>query len=796
MSVEHAPRGVTESEPLTAEQVRQRIERGQANRVAAVTSRSVADIVRANVFTRVNAIYLVLFCVVLYTGYLLDGLFALLIIVNSTVGMVQEVRAKRTLDRLALLSRAPVTVLRADGRAEVDQEQVVLDDLIELAAGDQVPVDGTVVRSRGLEVDESLLTGESEAVVAVPGGRLLSGSVVVAGDGVLRATRVGEQAYAARLAREASAFTSPSSGLRAGIDRILRYITWVLIPVGVLTVVNQLWRSDQDLDDALRGMVAALVPMVPEGLVLMTSVAMAVGVIRLGQRQCLVQDLPAMEALARVDLVCFDKTGTLTEEGMRVQRIDALDPAVAPEAIEVALATLGAGEARPNASMRAVLEHTGDTAPAAAVQGVPFSSSRRWAATQTAEGTWVLGAPDVLLPDHPAAERATVEAAQGRRVLALTRSTGELDGTVLPPALSPVALLVLDQRPRPEVAGTLDYFTQQGVTLKVVSGDAPAAVGAVAEQVGLIGTAVDARDLPDDPDALADAAEQATVFGRVQPEQKRDLIRALTRRGHTVAMTGDGVNDVLALKEADVGVAMGNGSPAARAVARVVLLDSSFATLPHVVAEGRRVIANIERVATLFLSKTVYSALLALAVALTAVPFPLLPRHVTLISWFTIGIPATALALAPNHEPARDGFVRRVLTAAVPGGLGVAVATYGAFLVAREVIGDGSDAHVRTATTAFLALVIVAFDVLIQVARPLRPWKIALIAVMMAGMATAVLTPLGQRLFVLDPTDPQVPLIAVCAAAVGVLVRRVAIWALHRTRRGREDAEAASDQPG
>lgn len=779
--LDHLP-VVADPQPLTADQVRRRIERGQANRVESRTSRSVADIVRSNVFTRVNAIYLALFGVVLATGHLMDGLFGLLIVVNSTVGMVQEVRATRTLDRLALLSRAPVTVLRAEGTAEVDQEQVVVDDLIELKAGDQVPVDGTVVTSRGLEVDESLLTGESEAVVAAPGGRLLSGSVAVAGDGVLRATRVGEQAYAARIAQEASVFSRPSSELRTGIDRILRYVTWVLVPVGILTIVNQLGRNDQPLDDALRGMVAALVPMVPEGLVLMTSVAMAVGVIRLGRRQCLVQDLPAMEALARVDVVCFDKTGTLTEDGMRVHRVDLLDTAATPEEVEVALATLGAGEARPNASMRAVLEHTGATPPAPAVGRVPFSSARRWAAAQTAGGTWVLGAPDVLLPGHPATDRAATAAAQGRRVLALARSRDGLAGTELPPTMTAVALLVLDQRPRPEAADTLDYFARQGMTVKVVSGDSPTAVAAVAEQVGLTGPepALDARDLPTDPDALADAAERTTVFGRVQPEQKREIVRALTRRGHTVAMTGDGVNDVLALKEADVGVAMGNGSPAARAVARVVLLDSSFATLPHVVAEGRRVIANIERVATLFLSKTVYSALLALAVGLTAVPFPLLPRHITLIAWFTVGIPAAVLALAPNHEPARGGFVRRVLASAVPGGLGVAVAAYSAFDVAREVIGDGTDTHVRTATAAFLALVLVAFDVLIDVARPLYPWKIALLAAMVAGMAAAVLTPLGQRLFLLDPTDARVWLVAVPAAAVGILLRRVAVLVLRR----------------
>ena len=771
--------------PLTAAEVDARVARGQTNRVERVTSRSARDIVVSNVFTRVNAIYFVLFCVVASTGHWFDGLFGLLIVVNSAVGMVQEIRAKRTLDRLAILNASTVTVVRADGPVQLDPAEIVADDVVEVSAGDQVPVDGLLLASSGLEVDESLLTGESEALAPRVGAKLLSGSVVVAGTGRLRATRVGPDAYAAQLAREAAAYSAPSSGLRAGIDTILRYLTWVLIPVGALMIWNQLTRTDQPLSDALRGMVAALVPMVPEGLVLMTSVAMAVGVIRLGQRQCLVQDLPAMEALARVDVVCFDKTGTLTEDGMRVRELVLLDGT--EQDARVALATIGAGESRPNASMRAILESTGDVPAASADARVPFSSARRWAAARIDGSTWVVGAPDVLLPGHPALDRAGVESAAGRRVLALTRGTGDLADQTLPAELRAVALLVLDQRVRPEAADTLRFFEQQGVTLKVISGDAPLAVSAVAEQVGLprAQATVDGRELPTDPTELGRLAESGTVFGRVRPDQKRELVRALSDQGRTVAMTGDGVNDVLAMKEADVGVAMGSGSPAARAVARLVLLDSSFATLPFVVAEGRRVVANIERVATLFLSKTVYSVLLALVVALTALPFPLLPRHITLIAWFTIGIPAAVLALAPNHEPARDGFVRRVLTAAIPGGIAVAVAAYGAYAVARSVIGTGPDDTLLTTTAAFLALVVVAFDILIDVARPLQPWKVALLVTMIGAMTAVVLIPLGQRLFELDPTDMRVVTIAGVSAVVGLVLRRLTRWAVRRVPAGR-----------
>ena len=796
--------------PLTAAEVAERHARGEANVIASRTSRSFGEIFRANAFTRVNGIYLVMLLLILGTGYFIDGLFGLLIIVNSVVGMVQEVRAKRTLDRLALLSKAPARVERATGVSEIDVEQVVIDDVVLVAAGDQIPVDGIVLDATGFEVDESLLTGESEPVLAGIGYELKSGSFVAAGSAAFRATAVGEHAYAARLAKEASEFRKPSSQLRAGIDQILKYVSWALIPVGVLTIVNQIWGHAEDWRNAVRGLVAALVPMVPEGLVLMTSVAMAVGVIRLGRRHCLVQDLPAIEQLARVDVVCTDKTGTLTEDGMRVGSVERLG--VADDRIEAALAAIGRAEGKPNASMAAILEHVG-AAPALAVRtSVAFSSARKWAAVQCVDvgagvvESWVLGAPDVLLPPgHVVRTRSDALASEGLRVLALARSDAALpdsatQGDALPDGLVATALVVLDQRLRAEAPGAIAYFAEQDVAIKVISGDNAAAVGAIAAEAGVPNgrDAVDARTL--DPDsARFDAEVQArTAFGRVTPTQKRAMVHALQADGRVVAMTGDGVNDVLALKDADVGVAMGSGSPAARAVSRIVLLDNSFATLPHVVAEGRRVIGNIERVATLFLTKTLYSILLALLVAVTAVPFPFLPRHVTLIAWFTIGIPAFFLALAPNTARAQDGFVRRVLDAAVPGGIGAALASYGAYLTARGVLGTGHDLRVLTSSTAFLALIIVAFFVLITVARPFRPWKIGLVGAMIGGMLVVILTPFGSRLFDVDLHDPRAVLIGCAFGAAGIGVRYAAravlraVYAAVTRRRQRREAEAAA----
>ncbi len=801
----HVGPGAHGAHPLSEAEVRERVARGDTNAVEARTSRSFGEIIFANVFTRVNLIYSVLFALVLGTGYFIDGMFGLLIIVNSVVGMVQEIRAKRTLDRLALLSRTPTKVRREAGMREVQSEEIVLDDIVMIAAGDQIPVDGIVVDEVALEVDESLLTGESDPVLAHVGAQVLSGSFVVAGSGSFRATAVGANAYAEKIAREAGAFRKPPSQLRAGIDKILKYVTWVLIPVGAATVWNQL-AGGQEWRDAVRGLVAALVPMVPEGLVLMTSIAMAVGVVRLGRRNCLVQDLPAIEQLARVDVVCTDKTGTLTEDGMRVSRIEVIPEgtgvatelasptahseqaaALVPAELASVLCTIGLAEGKPNSSMVAILEYLGHAERRATERNIAFSSSRKWAAAQLSQPSagslsWVLGAPDVLLAaGHPVHDRAETLATEGMRVLALAGSPDPLPQDSLPDTLRPAALVVLDQRLRQEAPGAIEYFTDQSVEVKVISGDNAAAVGAIASQAGVPRgrNAVDARTLNPEASEFVAEVSSHTAFGRVTPAQKRAMVHALQGEGHVVAMTGDGVNDVLALKDSDVGVAMGSGSPAARAVSRIVLLDNSFATLPHVVAEGRRVIGNIERVATLFLTKTLYSALLAFLVVVTAIPYPFLPRHVTLIAWFTIGIPSFFLALAPNAARAQDGFVRRVLGEAVPGGIGAALSSFGAYLTARAVFGTDDSMRVLNSSTAFLGLVIVAFFVLAMVARPYRGWKVALVATMAGCMLTVMLTPLGSKVFDVDLHDWRAVLIAVCFGVAGIAVRSI-VWRIMR----------------
>lgn len=765
---------------LTAAQVAERVAGGRTNDLPARTSRSVGEIVRANVLTRFNAIIGVLFAIILVIGPIQDGLFGFVIIVNTAIGIVQEVRAKRTLDRLAIVGEAKPRVRRDGATAEISPHEVVLDDVVELGPGDKVVVDGTVLAGEGMEIDESLLTGESEPVVKRQGEQLLSGSFVAAGTGSYRATRVGRAAYAARLAEEASRFTLVRSELRSGIDRILRVIGYVLVPAGALVIYSQL-RADQPLDDAIRGMVAALVPMVPEGLVLLTSIAFAVGVVRLGRLNCLVQELPAIEGLARVDVVAVDKTGTLTENGMRLAEVEPLDANLVGDVdadVDAVLAALAATDPRPNASLAAIAEAHPEPPDWRVTAAATFSSARKWSgASFDGRGDWVLGAPEVLLPAAgPVLSRVDELGARGLRVLLLARSDRAIDAAAGPGAVTPVALVVLEQRVRDDAADTLCYFETQDVEVKVISGDNARAVGAVAASLELPRAAhpTDARDLPVDRDGLADELERGSVFGRVTPRQKRDMVLALQSRGHTVAMTGDGVNDVLALKEADVGVAMGSGSPATRAVAQIVLLDDRFATLPQVVAEGRRVIGNIERVANLFLTKTVYSVLLAVLVGVSGLPFPFLPRHLTLIGYLTIGVPAFFLALAPNTERARGGFVRRVMRMALPAGAITAVATFATYLLVVDRFGT-TDPESQTA--AVITLFLASLWVLAIVCRPYNRWKIAMLVIILGCMGYDLLDDWTREFFALDPTNAPAVLTAVAVAGAAMVLLELA-WRL------------------
>jgi cation-transporting P-type ATPase E len=742
---------------LTSEEVAKRVAAGRVNQVPRAHSRTVAEIVRANVFTPFNALLGSLLVLIVVVGPIQDALFGVVLVLNVTVGIVQELRAKHTLESLRVLTDPKAKVIRDGRRQEVAVEQVVQDDVLRFGAGDQIVVDGEVLSEDGLEIDESLITGESEPVAKQAADAVLSGSFVVAGSGLVRATDVGSHSYAAKLTADARRFTLAPSELREGINRIIKLVSFLILPTGALLFWSQL-SSQHGWHQAVSGAVAGTVAMVPEGLVLLTSIAFAAAVLRLGRRRVLVQELAAVESLARVDVLCMDKTGTLTDGGMAVDTLVAIAPD--PDT-EEALAAMAAADPSPNATMRAIAGRfkraPEEWKPAGSVA---FSSARKWSAVAfDGHGAWYLGAPDMMVRSKlEAVDRYT---SAGRRTLLLARAK-ELTGDQLPTDLKAVAAIVMAESLRANASETLRYFVDQGVAVKLISGDDPRTVGAIAQTMGIEGAGdpFDARDLPTEAGAIGEAMKAHTVFGRVMPAQKVAMVRALRSLGHTVAMTGDGVNDALALKEADIGVAMGSGSEATRAVAQIVLLDSDLAALPPVVAEGRRVLGNIERTSGLYLTKTSYAMLLALATGVSRFAFPFLPRHLSLVAALTIGIPSFFLALAPGAERFRPGFVRRVMRFAVPAGALAGVATLLAYALARR--SPGIDLG-QARTTAVITLTFVGFLVLSIVATPFTGWR-RLLLVSLAGAFVATMLLSGTRhFFALRP-----PPLIVWLAALGI----------------------------
>jgi len=770
---------------LTTDEVAARRADGLINTVSQRSSRSFLGILSANVLTRFNAILTAMLVIVIVFGQLTDALFAVVMVVNAAVGIVQEVRAKRTLDALRVLDMPEVTVVRDGEHLIIATDEVVLDDLIELWAGHQVPVDGPVRSSAGLEIDESLLTGESLPVPKSSDDQALSGSVVVAGHGFMQATGIGEEAYAARLAQEARTFRLTASELRVGIDRILSTITWLLVPAGALVFWSER-RSGREIDDSLIGMVAGVIGMVPQGLILLTSMAMAVAVIRLARRQTLVQELPAVEGLARIDTLCVDKTGTLTSGDITLAGVEVLaqpDDASQPDdPAETVLAAIAGSDDHPNATLAAIAESSSGSPSWGVSDTVAFSSARKWSAVEFVQhGAWYLGAPEVLLSGRAEVHAGVLArvadlAGSGERVLLLA-AADRLAGEDLPAVVRPVALVRLVETLRPDADETLQYFRRQDVSVRVVSGDNAETVGAIAARLGIPGAEhpVDARSLPEDPDELREIVEHTTVFGRVTPEQKRDIVIALQEAGHTVAMTGDGVNDVPSIKQADIGVAMGSGTDATRAIAQVILLDNRFATLPHVVAEGRRVVANIERVATLFLTKTVYSVVLAFAIGALLQPFPFLPRHLSVVSVVTIGIPAFAVSFRASAERARPGFLRRVMRFSLPAGsiaAGVVLLAYG---YSRSALSDATLSEART--TATVALTGIGFWILFMVGAPLTKLVVALNSLMVGLFALAFVLPSVSTFYALDlPTTDEWWVTGIVMAAGFALLSSLSRW--------------------
>ncbi|QJU53652.1 HAD-IC family P-type ATPase [Herbiconiux sp. KACC 21604] len=763
---------------LDAAEVADRQARGLVNVSDSTTSRSVGSILRENVFTFFNGILTVCFLAVLLLGDLGDGLFYGIVVVNALIGIVQELRAKASLDRLALLA-APETAVRRSGEVVVLRpEEVVLGDLMLLRPGDQVTADAELGEVADLLVDESMLTGESEPVAKRPGETVLSGSLIVSGTAEALVTAVGADAYANSLTREIKKRTLVYSELRAATTRILVYLTWLLLPViavvvvgrvlayggldGLHTVSIESWRA-AGLDA-----VASVVGMIPEGLVLLTSLAFGVAVIQLGRQKVLVQELAAVEALARVDVLCVDKTGTLTTGDIGFERLVTLDEGFTSERLDRVLGII-AHDVAANQTALALRPHFALDG-SLVLERLPFSSRRAFSAISLrrdeGDETWLLGAPERLFAAHPdALAQANAIAASGRRALAFGLGTGlasDYADRVDPGSdFRPAAIAVFHEAVRPDARDTLGYFHEQGVRVVVLSGDNPVTVGAIADELGLPPGAVDAGTLESD-DELAAALGRTSVYGRVAPEQKRRVVKTLQADGRVVAMTGDGVNDAMAVKDADLGIAMGNATPATRAVSRIVLLDSRFDRLPTVLAYARRVIANVERVSNLFLSKTVYGIVLALASAFLLWQFPFLPRQMTLVSSLAIGIPSFFLALAPNRRRYQPGVLRRVLAFSLPSGLLAAAAILASFAVLRAWVPL---AEARSLVTVTLFLV--SLWVLCVLARPLTSWRLGMVISVGVVFTAAYLVPLSRDFFALQLGDPLALLFAIGVGALG-----------------------------
>lgn len=762
---------------LTSGQVEERIAQGKQNRFQDESTRSVRDIVCSNIFTLFNLINVILFAMVLSVFSIKNATFMGIVVINTVIGMIQELRAKKTLDALRILTVSEIETLRDGRTVPVKVTELVQDDLVILTSGQQIPADGEILEGR-VEVNESLLTGESDAIAKAQGAEVLSGSFVTSGRALCRLTRVGQECYMERIAQEAKVFKKHPSQLRDSINKVLKMIAVIIVPVGVAMFWKSYCLTGQEYREAVLNMVAAVVGMIPEGLVLLTSVALALGVMRLAKRRTLVQELYCIETLARVDTLCLDKTGTLTEGRLTVERMETaegtegLEPVVArllnvlPDDNETSKAMKEkylAGSDTPQ--MRGDLAHT-----------IPFSSERKYSGASFYDGgTWYLGAYGFLFgaeTDPVLAEKIAEYAGKGYRVLVLAHTDAVLDESDVPSGLTWKAVFLLTDVIRPEAADTLEYFRQQDVDIRIISGDDPVTVQAIASRAGLRtdAPAVNALELTDEA-SMEQALRTAKVFGRVTPAQKEQMVQLLQKQGHTVAMTGDGVNDVLALKRADCSIAMAGGSDAAKNVANLVLLDSDFSAMPYIVNEGRRVINNIKRASSMFLIKTIFSVLLAVMTIFFGQIYPFQPVQLSVISAFAVGIPSFLLQMEPSFDRIREGFLGDVLRNAVPTAFTITTLVF-AIQNIGLLIGYSPE-ELTTACVLTTGFNYVAAQM--RVYAPLTPYR-GLVIYSMQGLFLLSIIILGRNF--LELTDLKLELVVALLMAVQIspMVNRLYDW--------------------
>ncbi|MFW0120610.1 HAD-IC family P-type ATPase [Rothia sp. CCM 9419] len=762
---------------LNEVQVEQRVRAGMTNHQDQSSSRSTLTIIRTHLFTLFNLVLGLCGAVVIALGRWLDTLFLLAAIANVVVGFIQEFSAKRKLDQIALLRRDPVSVIRSGSVVQLPMEQLVVDDVVLLKRGDQVPADALVLSSDGLDVDESMLTGENDPVAKRTNDKVLSASSVVGGTGRVRIYAAGTSSHAAKLAQEARKFSVIHSELRAGMERVVRWITYALVPIIAIVLNGQMvaaggWRyafEHNVWQDAIIVAVSSIASMIPQGLALMTTISFATAAVKLAQDDVLIQEQPAVEVLARVDVVCFDKTGTLTEGGVRFNELLPLSvqtsqddsSSALSEAGQQALAWFGADEnANPTA---AALADGFRVVPSSPVRGViAFSSALRFSAVEFDTGAWVLGAPEALLEGGSAErERAQQLASSGLRTMVLAHASSlerDAKGEVvprIPTALKPLCFVTFREQVRKEAPETLAYFRSQGIDLKVLSGDNPQTVAAAAKTAGMdvSAGAIDTSLLPDEGPELTEAVLNHAVFGRVNPQQKKNMVLALQEHGKTVAMTGDGINDALALKHADLGIAMGNAAPATKAVSRLVLLDGRFDRLPSVLDEGRKIIANIERVTNLFLSKTAFAILLGITLGILCWKFPFLPRQYSTADLLIVGGPAFFITMFPNTRKYVSGFLNRALHYAIPTAVIITTMLVSVNFLGRSLGSAVVEEQIQTAT--FITLTMIGIYNVTTVIRPLRSYRLAMVGLLYLGMVAAIHVPLLHEYhqFMMPPAE-------------------------------------------
>lgn len=738
---------------LSENEVRERIADGRVNGNPHPRTKSVKQIFAHNIFTFFNLINVVLAVLVFMVGSPKNAMFALVIVCNTAIGIFQEIRAKRVIDRLTLISAPKAHVIRDGQEVQLATEEIVMDEVVIFRTGVQAAADCQVVFGE-CEVNESLITGENDPVYKQIGDKILSGSFVVSGEARGVAVAIGEESFSGKITKDAKYMKKPRSEMMSAINKILKGISICIVPIMGVLFYNSIFVSGQSLERAVTSTVAAVIGMIPEGLVLLSSVVMAVSAMRLAKNNTLVQDLYCMETLARVDVLCLDKTGTITEGVMAVEEVMTLTDKPVDEAVTALMNVLNDS----NPTYNALKEHWNGESGWTAEKVLPFSSARKWSGAQfKGKGSYIIGAGEFILGAEfeKIRERAEQFGSDGRRIILVAHSEMPFDGRNLPENIVSLALVAIADKIRAEAPATLRYFAEQNVEIKIISGDNPITVSTVAQKAGVKNADkyIDVSGVEN----ISEIINAYTVFGRVTPDKKLEIVKALKAAGHTVGMTGDGVNDVPALKEADCSIAMQSGSEAARNVSNLVLLDSNFGSIPKVVAEGRRSVNNIERSASLFLSKTVYSFLLALIFLFIQRPYLFEPIQMTLINALCIGVPSFFLALQPNNSLIRGSFIGNVLRKAIPNGLTVISAMVAVMVCA------GAFAY-NTAQLSTLATVILAgisFMFTARCCHPVRSWKIAMLAVLIAGFTVGSL--LFPKFFVLIPFSADM---IICTAAI------------------------------